>query len=92
MKNKRFCNLSEKDREEVRVKQDCRILDSEGKVHMKESAEEKQSANDKKTESGHDGSPLDKAGNKQHSQKISKRTARQMERTGLYFRLMFIDG
>ena len=45
---------------------------------MKESAEEKQSANDKKTESGHDGSPLDKAGNKQHSQKISKRTARQM--------------
>lgn len=74
------------------MKQDCRILDSEGKVHVKEFSEEKQSVNDKKTESGHDGSPLDKAGNKQHSQKISKSTARQMERTGLYFWLMFIDG
>lgn len=83
MKNKGISNLPEKDKEEVRLKQDCSTLGLEEKVHRKEAAEEKQSVNDKKTKSGHDESPLDKAGNKQHCQKISKSTARQTERTGL---------
>ncbi|XP_058094126.1 protein TIME FOR COFFEE-like isoform X2 [Magnolia sinica] len=85
-KSKGITNIAEKmEVEKASVKQDHSIL-SEVKIQVKEAVEEvnleKQSVNERKTESHHDGHNLDRAGNKQqHFQKLTKSTARQAERT-----------